>query len=188
MFYAQNLIAGATALIGTEKLYVARQRAALECVVPERAERGQQRRREPAPPELVGHHRDGQTGTRHNLLGTVVAPTIDPPTVNGQVTAGAVAAAWAHFTVSGGAVTLRDSYNVAGVTYNAAGDFTVAWDRDFSSAYYSVAVTVEDNGAALLAPKVNSQAAGSADIWVYNVAAAKTDPDAVSVVCFGTLS
>lgn len=130
----------------------------------------------------------GQTGTRHNLLGTVVAPAIDPPTVNGQVTQRAVAAAWAHFTVSGGAVTLRDSYNVTSVTYNAAGDYTVTWDRDFSSAYYACLPSVEDNGAVLLAPKVNSQAAGSADIWVYNVAAAKTDPDAISVIAFGTLS
>ena len=130
----------------------------------------------------------GQTGTRHNLLGTVVAPDIDPPTVNGQVTQRAVASAWAYFTVSGGAVTLRDSYNVSGVTYNAAGDFTVAWDRDFSSAYYATVVTVEDNGAVLLAPKVNSQAAGSADLWVYNATATKTDPDAISVACFGQLS
>jgi len=130
----------------------------------------------------------GQTGTRHNLLGTVVAPSIDPPTVNGQVAAGAVAASWAHFTVSGGAVTLRDSYNVTSVTYNAAGDYTVAWDRDFSTAYYAAVVTVVDNGGVLLAPKVNSQAAGSADLWVYNATATKTDPDAISVACFGQLS
>lgn len=130
----------------------------------------------------------GVSGTQTNLLGTVVAPAIDPPTVNGQVTAGAVAAAWAHFTVSGGAVTLRDSYNVTSVTYNAAGDYTVAWDRDFSTAYYAAVVTVVDNGGVLLAPKVNSQAAGSADVWVYNVAAVKTDPDAISVIAFGTLS
>lgn len=188
VFYAQNLIAGATALIGTEKLYVAG-----NALLSNASYLNGRNAANSADVNLLRLNSSdiietGQTGTRHNLLGTVVAPTIDPPTVNGQVTAGAVAAAWAHFTVSGGAVTLRDSYNVAGVTYNAAGDFTVAWDRDFSSAYYSVAVTVEDNGAALLAPKVNSQAAGSADIWVYNVAAAKTDPDAVSVVCFGTLS
>lgn len=130
----------------------------------------------------------GQTGTRHNLLGTVVAPSINPPTVNGQVVAGSVASAWAHFTVAGGAVTLRASHNVSGVTYNAAGDYSVAWDRDFASVYYACTVSAVDNGGIVLAPKVNSQVAGSADVWVYNAAATKVDPDAVSVVAFGTLS
>ena len=132
----------------------------------------------------------GVAGTRANLLGTVVAPSIDPPTVNGQVTTGSVAAAWAHFTVSGGAITWRDSYNVdtGASTYNGAGDYSIVWDRNFSSAYYAVVVTVEDNGGVLLAPKINGQIAGSADIWVYNAAAGKTDPDAVSVIAFGTLS
>ena len=187
VFYAQNLIAGATALIGTEKLYVAGNALLSNTSYLNGLNAGGT-----AVNLLRINGSDiiesGQTGTRHNLLGTVVAPDIDPPTVNGQVTQRAVAAAWAYFTVAGGAVTLRDSYNVTSVTYNAAGDYTVTWDRDFSSAYYACLPSVEDNGAVLLAPKVNSQAAGSADIWVYNVAAAKTDPDAVSVVCFGTLS
>lgn len=122
--------------------------------------------------------------------GALTVPATDPPTANTEVTAGSVAKAWAHFTVSGGAITFRDSYNVdtAASTYNAAGDYSIVWDRNFASAYYAVVVTVEDNGGVLLAPKVNGQIAGSADIWVYNATATKTNPDAVSVVCFGTLS
>ena len=188
VFDAAALVAGTTARIGTEVLY-----AAGNALLSNASYLNGRNAAGSAVVNLLRINgsdviESGQTGTRHNLLGTVVAPDIDPPTVNGQVTQRAVAAAWAYFTVAGGAVTLRDSYNVTSVTYNAAGDYTVTWDRDFSSAYYACLPSVEDNGAVLLAPKVNSQAAGSADIWVYNVAAAKTDPDAVSVVCFGTLS
>ncbi len=133
----------------------------------------------------------GATGTRHNLLGTVVAPSIDPPTVDGQVTNESQCKAFAY-VVGGGSMTLGDAYNVeavgANTKRNGAGDFTIAWNRDFSSANYAVQVTVEDNGAAFLVPKVNSKTASSADIHFLNSAAALTDPDAFSVVVFGQLS
>lgn len=130
----------------------------------------------------------GETGVRANLLGTVVAPSIDPPTVNGQVTAGAVASAWAYCT-GGGALGFGDSYNVDTATSvrNSAGDFSIVWDRNFSSANYAVVVTVFDNAANLMW-RVNGQIAGSADIWFYTTAGVKTDPDGFSVVAFGTLS
>lgn len=138
----------------------------------------------------------GVSGTRANLLGTVVAPAIDPPTVNGQVTVGSQAAASAHVKggggsgsiVTDGSVALGNNYNIASVTRNLAGDYTVAVDRDFSDAFYVVQVTVVDNGAVVLVPKVNSQAAGSFDVHIWTTAGTKTDPDAFNVTCHGTLS
>lgn len=128
----------------------------------------------------------GAAGTQANLLGTVVATAIDPPTINGQVTVGSQCSAFAYVTAGGGA-SLGNNYNVASVTRNVAGDFTIAWDRDFAAATYAVIVTVEDNALTLLG-KVNSQTASSCDVHVLTTAGTKTDPDAFSVVAFGTLS
>lgn len=128
----------------------------------------------------------GQTGTQANLLGTVVAPSIDPPTVDGQVTTGSQCKAYAYVTGGGGA-TLGQNYNITSVTRNAAGDFTVTIDRDFSGTTYAVVATVQDNGANLLC-RVNGQAAGSFDIHFRDTAGVLTDPDAFAIACFGTLS
>jgi len=117
---------------------------------------------------------------------TVTLPTIDPPTVNGQATEGSQCKAFAYVTAGGGA-TLGTNYNVASVTRNVAGDFTIAWDRDFANATYALIVTVEDNALTLIS-KVNSQAAGSADVYFLTTAGTKTDPDAFSVIAFGTLN
>lgn len=137
---------------------------------------------------VVGQTRlEGDTAV---TTGALTVPATDPPTANTEVTAGSQCKAWAYVTVSGGAITINDSYNVdtAACTYNAAGDYSIVWDRNFSSATYAVVVTPLDNGAVLLAPKVNGQIAGSADIWIYNATATKTDPDAFMVAAFGTLS
>lgn len=135
----------------------------------------------------------GQTrleGDTAVTTGALTVPTTDPPTANTEVTAGSQCKAWAYVTVSGGTITINDSYNVdtANCTYNAAGDYSIVWDRNFSSANYAVVVTPLDNGGVLLAPKVNGQIAGSADVWIYNVAGTKTDPDAFAVAAFGTLT
>lgn len=121
-----------------------------------------------------------------SFASTVTLPAIDPPTVNGQATAASVCSAYAYVTAGGGA-SLGNNYNIASVTRNGAGNFTVAWDRDFAGATYAVVVTVEDNAVVLIG-KVNSQAAGSADVYFTTTAGTLTDPDAFSVICFGTLS
>mgnify|MGYP000261143582 CR=1 FL=1 len=129
----------------------------------------------------------GVSGTQTNLLGTVVAPLIDPPTVNGQVTNESLLKANYSGYISGAALSDGAKFNVSSATYNGAGDYTIAWDRDFSSAFYGVVVTVE--GSANLICRVNSKTASSADIHVMTTAGVKTDPSiGFHVMAFGSLS
>lgn len=51
------------------------------------------------------------------------------------------AKAWVYFTVSGAAITIRASYNVASVTYNSLGNYTVNFTTTFSSAFYGWSVS-----------------------------------------------
>lgn len=128
----------------------------------------------------------GATGTSNFLMGTVVAPAIDPPTVEGQVTADGQSKAWGYVTGGGGS-TPGMTYNTSSVGRNAIGDFTVLLSRSFTGADYSANVTVQDNAQALIA-RVNGQAAGSFDVhFLDRVTGAHADPDAWSYVCFGTL-
>jgi hypothetical protein len=127
----------------------------------------------------------GQTGSQTNLLGRAVVASNDPPLQDGELTAGSQRKAGARVTGSSGA--MGNNYNVASVTRNGAGDYTVAWDRDFSSDTYEVYVTVEDNAAWLMC-KCNSKTASSADIHIATTAGVLTDPDFFSVAAFGTLS
>lgn len=128
----------------------------------------------------------GQTGNNLLLLGTVIVPSTDPPIIDTQVTAGSQCKAFAYVTGGGGA-TLGQNYNIASVTRNGAGDFTVTIDRDFAAATYAVVATVQDNGANLIC-RVNGQAVGSFDIHFRDLLGTLTDPDAFAASCFGTLS
>lgn len=51
---------------------------------------------------------------------------------------------WAAVTISGGVPTLAANYNVSSIGDNGAGDFTVNWGTDFSSANYAVVGMVGD--------------------------------------------
>ena len=130
----------------------------------------------------------GATGTRHNLLGTVVAPSINPPTVNGQVTRSSQAAGVYSGYVAGGVLYPGDgNYNVASATRNSAGNFSVAWDRDFTSIYYMAQVTIE-HPSRLMVRINSSKAASGLDVLVETTAGVATDPDGFHVLAFGTLS
>lgn len=133
----------------------------------------------------------GATGKTTSLLGTVTTTAIDPPTINGQVTSFSQAKAYLYYDVAGGGIVgggggLGYNYNIAGVTKNGTGDFTLTFDRDFAGAAYAVLVTVQDNGANLIW-RVNGQAAGSCDIHFRTTAGVLTDPDGWSAVAFGDL-
>jgi hypothetical protein len=126
---------------------------------------------------------------------TVTLPSIDPPTVSGQATArsqtgasGYIKGATTGSIVTDATVAFGDNYNLASVSRTSAGNYTVTIDRDFATANYAVQVTVEDNGAVVLIPKVNSKAAGSFDVHIWTTAGTLTDPDAFSVSCDGVLS
>lgn len=130
----------------------------------------------------------GVSGTQTNLLGTVVAPNIDPPTVDGQVTSESQCKASYSGYVSGGAISDGAKHNVTSATYNGLGDYSIAWNRDFTNQFYTAVVTVE-HGTARTAQVNYSKAAGGLDVHVYNPATGlKADCDAFHVVCYGTLS
>lgn len=118
--------------------------------------------------------------------GPLTVPATDPPTANGVVTAGSLCKAFARVTGSSGA--LGHNYNIASVTRNGAGDYSIPVDRDFSDDGYAVVVSVEDNGATVLVPKVNSKTSSSVDVHVMTTAGVLTDPDFFSVAMYGTLS
>jgi hypothetical protein len=50
--------------------------------------------------------------------------------------------AWVNFDGTG-SVSIRDSFNVASVTDNGPGDFTVVWERDFADTDYAVYYTTD---------------------------------------------
>ena len=50
-----------------------------------------------------------------------------------------------HVTVAGGAPTVQDSYNVAGLVDNGVGDFTITWDIDFANNYYAVGAACKES-------------------------------------------
>lgn len=118
--------------------------------------------------------------------GPLTVPDIDPPASDGEVSAGGLCKAYARVTGSSGA--LGDNHNIASVTRNGAGDYSISWDRDFNSSTYAVLVSVEDNGSTLFDIKCNSKIAGSADIHVRDDTGTLVDPDFFSVACFGTLA
>lgn len=79
------------------------------------------------------------------------------------------------------------SYNLAsnGVTRNGTGDYTISWDRDFSSADYVVSANAQSTGGAPLTVTVWTVAAGTTQIQVQNAAATLVDPVAVHVLVIG---
>lgn len=59
-----------------------------------------------------------------------------------------VAAAWVHFSVLGGAVTLEDSLNVSSLTDVGVGTFSVNFTNNMSNALYSLGVSSQFTSAA----------------------------------------
>ena len=94
-----------------------------------------------------------------------------------------VAKGWCLFDVS---ASVDASYNVDSITDNGAGDWTVNWDTDFSSANFS-AVATADRSTDTMILNVNTQAAGTTEIHSYNDAgtATETGLDKINVVAHG---
>lgn len=100
--------------------------------------------------------------------------------------------AFVFFTVAGTTVTVQRSYNVASVTRNSLGVYTVTFTTAFSDALYSVSITVGVNVAntfSLIARDQQTRAAGTFAFDVIQVPATTTldDPARCSVLFFGNL-
>lgn len=129
----------------------------------------------------------GVAGTRNNLLGTVVAPQIDPPTVDGQVVNMSQVKGFYTGYVSAGVLSDGANWNVASATRTGAGQISVAWDRDFSNAFYHVQVSIEDSTATVLVPKVTSKNGSGVNVTIKSAAGVATDPECFHVMALGTL-
>lgn len=88
---------------------------------------------------------------------TITSPTITSPTISGNANmtggtkyqVGGVttnALAWANFTNSGSAITVRASYNISSFTFSAAYSFTMNFTNALSDANYVVIGTSGDSG------------------------------------------
>lgn len=110
-------------------------------------------------------------------------------TVTGTVNAPAqsLARAWGYFTVSGGVYTLQDSYNVTSITKIGTGKLLVTLSDPFASANYAFAFGIQSAGNEFWQTQMNSQAAGSFQMFMADASGGATyaDPAAGSFICFG---
>ncbi len=79
----------------------------------------------------------------------------------------------------------REGYNVASVTMNSAGYYTINFTVPFATANYCVCITTGVGGNPLI-PIIFSQSTGSINIGIRSPDAAPTSPLIVCVVGFGT--
>jgi|DEB0MinimDraft_3_1074331.scaffolds.fasta_scaffold01324_9 hypothetical protein len=93
------------------------------------------------------------------------------------------AKAFVRFAVSGSAIGTVTGQNVASVTYDSTGDFTVEWDVNFTNAQYTCTITLQD--ANFNVARVSGITAGQLQIKTVNAGGTDTNPDAVNVICFG---
>ena len=102
------------------------------------------------------------------------------------------AKAWCFVTVSGGTPTLAANHNVASITDNGTGDFTVNFTTAFSSVNYAVACsaqrdeleTIQSHATMGIARYPNAVAAASVRV-AYGDGNNNFDPVNFSVICFG---
>lgn len=97
--------------------------------------------------------------------------------------------AWVNFDGTGGGATIRSSYNVASVTRNSLGTYTVAFTNAFSSATYAAQVTsgVTNSGNTPIV-QISSLVAGSIQVQIVRRdTGGLDDSNLVTISCFGDL-
>lgn len=105
------------------------------------------------------------------------------------------AKAWVVFDGSAGTPSVIDGYNVASITDNGSGDWTVNFTTSFSSANYAAAGSASaTTGGTTLGLYFDRNAGGGTRVArtvsairvnAYSLAGAATDSPLVSVVCYG---
>ncbi len=117
--------------------------------------------------------------------GTSVTHPVVPNTQQNHASA---CKAWVMFTGSTGAIVA--SYNVASVTRNSTGDYTVNFTTNFTSANYCPVITPLYTASNALMGQVKSLAAGTAEILLgysgNSAVLTPVDPTTVYAAFFGT--
>lgn len=116
-----------------------------------------------------------------NSSGEVLFAAVDPPTANYSNRNGNTKA-WA-FSNSGG--TVQASYNVTSVVRNSAGNYTVTWNTDFSTANYTVSITPAGSGGRFF-PSYGNKVAGSIQVFMYDESASALADQAFDIIAIGT--
>lgn len=93
--------------------------------------------------------------------------------------------AWVYARIASLAVSDYTGQNIASFSREATGEFTVEFTTDFSAARYACVVTPESSSGAFLSTRMSPITAGAAGVNVVNASNVVTDPDGISVVCFG---
>jgi len=97
-----------------------------------------------------------------------------------------IAKAWVNY--NGVAQTIRASYNVSSVTYNATGDYTVNFTTALPNANYAIATSNEANGGLSVANPTNTSAptTASLNILAYRCNGTVENSSRVSVTIFSS--
>ena len=88
--------------------------------------------------------------------------------------------AWIFFDGTG-TIAIKDSYNVASITDNGTGDYTITWDTDFADTNYAWSGA---SGGARFVGEI-AKATGTLRVGVYDTAGALTDNAVVCVMATG---
>lgn len=96
---------------------------------------------------------------------------------------------WINFNGSG-TIAINDSFNVSGISDGGTGIYTVTWDSDFDTAYYSVVCMAtndsgESPGFCGLSTSTGAPTAGAVTVRVANDAAGYTDSTTTCVMAIG---
>ncbi len=121
------------------------------------------------------------------VFSTSAAPTVDAGVANKKYVDDLIS--WVTFDgANADPDSTKTGRNVASITDNGTGDYTITWTSAFGSAAYAVVPSAGDSGAGA-APKnvrIRTQAAGSVRIVVSDSAHAVTDAAIVTVIATGT--
>ncbi|MCH8074890.1 MAG: hypothetical protein IIC64_03625 [SAR324 cluster bacterium] len=93
---------------------------------------------------------------------------------------------WINFNGKG-TIAIRDSFNVASITDDGIGVYTVTWDTDFADANYAVSVVSANTSGqgAIAFIHDDPPTAGAVKVHTTNHSAADQDSDRVSITAFG---
>jgi hypothetical protein len=97
--------------------------------------------------------------------------------------------AWVNFHWNGAAIVINAQYNVASVTRNQAGDYTISFSNNFANANYILLSTCDNtvygNGASTGVMGGNAPAVGSVRMFTHKSSVGPFDPAYVMAACIG---
>jgi len=96
---------------------------------------------------------------------------------------------WARIDGKSAPASLRDSFNVASLTDNGVGDYTLVWDNDFSNInYVTVGIIRTTAGIYGFVIQEAVYAVGSARIGSRRLSGSLTDFDDMHIAAFGDMA